>query len=97
MFFVDEEQFFLYKHDGKWKSHGRFCFVKPIASKQSDIYKPIKEEPLMGTIRYTNDQLASLGVNEGDVVCFRPESEYEFHVEHEKLYRMFTSQIAIKL
>jgi len=97
MFFVEEDQFFLYKHDDKWRSHGRFCFVKPIQTKQTDIYKPVSEEPLMGTIKYSNYELESMGINEGDEICFKPDSEYEFHVEQEKLYRMFTSQIAIKL
>lgn len=97
LFFVDEEQFFLYKHDREWRSHGRFCFVKPIPVTQGDIYKPSSEEPLIGIIKYGNSQLESMGVNAGDKVCFTPESEYEFHVEQEKLYRMFTNQIAIKL
>ncbi len=33
----------------------------------------------------------------GDKVCVHPESEYEFNVDGEKLYRMFTHQIAIVL
>lgn len=97
LFFVDEEQFFLYNHDGRWKSHGRFCFIKPIRVEQDDIYKPAKEQPLVGIVRYSNNELESMGICEGDKVCFKPESEYEFHVEQERLYRMFTSQIAVKL
>ena len=30
LFFVDYEQFFLYKHNDNWKSHSKYCFIKPI-------------------------------------------------------------------
>ena len=33
------------------------------------------EEPLMGVMKYSNDQLNELGVFNGDVICFQPESE----------------------
>ena len=56
LFFIDDDQFFLYKKEGKWKSHGKYCFVK-----------------------------------------FTPESEYEFTLEDEVLYRMFTNNITTVL
>jgi co-chaperonin GroES (HSP10) len=52
---------------------------------------------LVGEIKYSNDYLRSQNVNPGDKVCFKPESEYEFEVDGEKLYRMFDHQITIKL
>jgi co-chaperonin GroES (HSP10) len=52
---------------------------------------------LHGVIKYSNKQLEQLGVNEGDEVCFTPNSEYEFYVDEEKLYRMFTNNIALTL
>jgi hypothetical protein len=30
LFFIDYEQFFLYKSEGKWNAHDRYCFVKPL-------------------------------------------------------------------
>ena len=97
LFFIDEDQFFLFKKDGEWNTHSKYCFVKPIPMKDSFIDKSVKEEPLMGTMRYINDNLLSLGVKVGDEVCFTPESEYEFTVEGEKLYRVFDHQITIVL
>lgn len=97
IFFIEPDQFFLYKSDGDWHAHDRYCFVKPIPPTESYIMKPFKEEPLMGIMKYTNEELSRLGVNNGDKVCFHPESEYEFNVDGEKLYRMFTHQIAIVL
>ena len=44
-----------------------------------------------------NKYLSSQGVNPGDRISFKPESEYEFTVDDEKLYRMYDHQITIKL
>ena len=97
IFLIDTDQFFLYKKGSTWNSYDRYCFVKPIPATESYIKKPFSEEPLMGVMRYPNDYLMSKGINEGDLVCFRPDSEYEFDVDGEKLYRIFDHQITIKL
>jgi hypothetical protein len=95
LFMVDTDQFFLYKKD-KWYSHDRYCFVAPIEADNTDIYKGCKYEPLHGVMRYPNDYLLSQGVKEGDKVCFKPNSEYEFTVDGELLYRVLDHQITIK-
>lgn len=97
IFFVEPDQFYMYKHDGRWYTHGRFCFVKPIPAIESYIKKPFTNEPLMGIMVYPNDYLVTQGVQEGDTVCFKPDSEYEFDVDGEKLYRIFDHQITMKL
>lgn len=97
LFFIETEQFFMYKRDDKWYSYDRYCFVKPIAATDSYIKKPFSEEPLMGIMKYPNEYLLTQGIKEGDLVCFSPDSEYEFTVDEEKLYRMFDHQITIKL
>lgn len=55
------------------------------------------EEMLFGTIRYSNDELNKLGIKEGDEVIYEPEVEYEFYIDGERLYRLFTGNIAVKL
>jgi hypothetical protein len=97
LFFVEPDQFYMYNDGEKWNTHGRYCFTKPISVEDSYIYKPLTEEPLMGEMRYTNKYLRSQGISEGDKICFKPESEYEFEVDGEKLYRMFDHQITVKL
>ena len=97
LFFVDNEQFFLYKKDSEWISHDRYCFVKPVEKEESFISKLGTEEPLVGIMKYPNKYLSSQGVNKGDKISFKPESEYEFMVDDEKLYRMYDHQITIKL
>ncbi len=93
LFFVDLDQFFLFKHNNKWKSHSKYCFVKPLPVKKSFLAKQGKYERLQGTIKYINKELEMLGVSAGDTVIYTPESEYEFTVEDELLYRMFTNNI----
>jgi hypothetical protein len=97
LFFIETEQFFLYKQGGKWKSYDRYCFVKPIPATESYIKKPFSEEPLMAEMKYPNEYLLSQGIKQGDLVCFAPDSEYEFTIDDEKLYRMYDHQITIKL
>lgn len=97
LFFIDEEQYFAYHNGEKWNSVNRYCFVKPIPVEDSYIYKPLSEEPLIGMIKYPNKYLVQQGVNEGCKVTFKPESEYEFNIDGEKLYRMFDHQITMML
>ena len=96
-FFIEIDQFFLYKKGSTWNAYDRYCFVKPIATIDSYIKKPFTKEPLMAVMKYPNEYLISQGINIGDLVCFAPDTEYEFEVDGEKLYRMYDNQITIKL
>ena len=97
IFFIDSEQFFMYKKNNKWHSYDRYCFVEPISPENSFIMKPTREEPLMGIMRYPNKYLKSKGIEKGDKVSFTPDSEYEFRLEDKKLYRIYDHQITMKL
>jgi co-chaperonin GroES (HSP10) len=98
LFIVDFDQFFLYKKGDEWKAFDKYCFVKPIKKKDSYIIgSGVKEEPLHGELVYLNDQLVELGLEKGDNICFEPFSEYMFDIEGQKLLRMYTSNITIKL
>ena len=97
LFFIEHDQFFMYKQDDVWYCHDRYCFVKPVEKKESFISKLGTEEPLVGIMKYPNKYLSSQGVVSGDKISFKPDSEYEFMVDDEKLYRMYDHQITIKL
>jgi hypothetical protein len=93
LFLVDNDQFFMY-HNGKtWTAHDRYCFVQPLPPEESIIFKGESEHPLVGIMRYPNEYLLRKCVNSGDKISFSPDSEYEFYVDGEKLYRMFDHQI----
>ncbi len=83
MYACSPEQIYMY---GENNTHLDYCFVKPILS--DSIFSLTKEKPLMGVLKYGNKGLVELGVNEGDLVSFRPSSEFEFIVDGELLYCM---------
>lgn len=97
LFFIEPDQFFMFHNGEEWMSHDRYCFIMPIPAIDTYISKPLSEEPLMGQMKYPNEYLISKGIKSGDIVCFKPDSEYEFEVDGEKLYRMYDHQITIKL
>jgi len=91
---VREDQIFSYKRNNKWSAIKGFCFVKPIH--QDSKFDIDKEKPLTGIMKLTNDELISYGINNGDLVGFLPNSEYEFVIDGERLYRVMTNFISIK-
>ena len=97
LFLIDYDQFFLYKHGGRWQCADPYCFIKPVDKIEEDLKTKSTEQDLIGIVRYGNTTLTEKGIKEGDVVSFQPESEYEFIIEGEKLYRMFTKNICILL
>lgn len=94
-YIVELEQIYLFKHKDKWKSVGDYCFVKPIEKEKDILMSLEKHKDLQGVIVYGNKGLEKLDVYEGDNVLFTPESEYEFEIDGEVLYRMKTKDICV--
>ena len=92
-YIVNKDQIFAYKKNNKWECLPEYCFVKPIY--KDDKWALKTDENLSGVLTYSNKGLDSLGVSIGDVVGFTPESEYEFEIEGEKLYRILSNHITI--
>ena len=90
---VNPDQIFAYKRDGEWNCLPEYCFVKPLYKEDDWALKT--DENLKGILTYSNDTLGSLGLSYGDTVGFTPNSEYEFNINGEKLYRILSSQITI--
>jgi len=93
-YFVSDDQLYIYKHNEEWKSLDDYCFVKPIAN--DDMFSLEKEKPLVGIVKYSNDILKSVGIKAGDKVGFIPNSEFEFIIDGERVYRVRTKVITIK-
>ena len=93
LYFVKSDQIFLYKRNNKWEAPKGFCFVKPI--KSTDILNNEKEQPLRGIIKHVDSDLSRL-IEKEDLIGFTPNSEYEFIVDGERMYRVFTHSISIK-
>ena len=88
-YIISQDQIFLYKTFWQWKTIPGFCWVKPI--KNFNKLDVNQEQPLMGIIEY-----ADKGFNKGDLVGFTPNSEYEFVINGQKLYRVLSKFITIK-
>ena len=95
LFFVDEERFFMYKNKNGWNAYGKYCFIKPSEKEDYYLMSHDVEQPLIGYVKYANKELNSFGVYNGDKVSFKPDREYEFNIDGEKLYRMFTNDITM--
>lgn len=95
IFLVYPDQYFMYKRGGEWNTVDRFCFVKPVSVMNT--LNPGKNEPLHGEMVYENEYLREKGVSRGDIVTFTPDSEYEFNVDGEILYRVFDHQVTAVL
>jgi len=93
-YFCFSDQIFLYKRSGKWYTPPGFCFVKPI--KSTNNLTEDKEEPLMGVLKHLGSYLKSFGLQNNDLIGFTPNSEYEFVIDNEKLYRVPLNSISIK-
>ena len=88
-YIVNPDQIFLYKQNNIWKVPKGFCWVQPIKNKNK--YSSSKEQDNVGIIKYSDGTF-----NTGDLVGFTPISTYEFIIEGEKLYRVYTKFITIK-
>ena len=88
-YFINHDQIFLYKRKDEWIAPKGYCFVKPLRAKNP--FNIDMERPLQGIVKYSDGT-----VKEGDLVGFRPKSEYEFIVDGERLYRVLSNFITIK-
>ena len=89
-YFITQDQIFLYKRSDKWKAPKGYCFIKPLKETDDPLDVNI-ERPLIGIVKYSDGT-----GKEGDLVGFRPSSEYEFVINNERLYRVLSNFITIK-
>ena len=88
-YLVQPDQIFLYKRNKDWQAVKGYCFAAPV--KSTEKLSTEKEKPLMGIVKYTDGT-----VEKGDLIGFRPSSEYEFIIDGQKLYRLLSQFITIK-
>ena len=88
-YFINHDQIFLYKRGNNWIAPKGYCFVKPL--KAIDKFNVDQEKPLQGIVKYSDGT-----VNINELIGFTPNSEYEFIVDSERLYRVLSKFITIK-
>ena len=93
-FFCAPDQIYLYGKEGCWKSFGDRCFISPIVD--TDSFTTDKERKLIGILKYGNSSLNAIEINPGDLVGYKPDGEFEFVIDDERLYCMKSNDIVIK-
>tara|TARA_R110000822_G_scaffold45861_9_gene122430 strand:- start:1294 stop:1887 length:594 start_codon:yes stop_codon:yes gene_type:complete len=88
VYLVQPDQVYAYKRNGKWKALEGFIFVAPI--KETKMFSLDSEKPLIGVIKHSNGEF-----EEGQMIGFRPNSEYEFIIDGQRLFRVPTNSITI--
>ena len=88
-YIVNYDQIFLYKRYNDWITPKGYCFIKPL--KAIDQFNIESEKPLQGIIKYSDGTF-----EKEELVGFTPNSEYEFIIDNERLYRVYTKFITIK-
>ena len=95
MYLCSLDQIYLYKKESEdWITFGDRCFVKPICS--TNEFDTNLEEPHIGIVKYDNKKLNSIGIKNEMLVTFKPESEFEFIVDNQRLYCMKSNNIVVK-
>ena len=87
-YIISEDQIYLYKKEN-WTAMPGYSFVKPLMS--IDRLKNETERPLVGIIKYSDGTFKN-----NELVGFTPNSEFEFIVDGERLYRVLNKFITIK-
>ena len=103
IYYIPITEIFMVKRQGAsdWEAIDPYVFVKPLQAQKKtlkngleimeDSYKDMKN--LMGTISYSNKTLLYSGIQEGDLITFQEDSEFEFEINGEIHYRMKTQDI----
>ena len=93
-YLVNYDQIFLLKYkvsygDNEWHAPQGYCFIKPL--KAVNQFNIDLERPNMGIVKYSDGT-----VKEGDIVGYKPNTNSEFIVDGERLYRVLSNLITIK-
>jgi co-chaperonin GroES (HSP10) len=94
LYFCAVDQIYLYKNKTGWHSFNDRCFIIPIKDKESLTLE--KEQSLIGILKYGNSSLEALNISPGDLVGYKPNSEWEFLIDGKRLYCMKSNDIVIK-
>ena len=94
MYFCQPDQMYLCKNKDSWKSIGERCFIAPIES--TDQFSLDKERKCVGILKIGNSSLEALKINEGDLVSYKDNREFEFIVDNQRMYCMESNDILLK-
>lgn len=98
---TDWHMCYAVERNGEFMALDGLCFVKPIKKKKYETSLEIanNEVELEGIAEmvYSCPKLEAQGIKKGDKVTYEKDSEYEFPIDGEKYYRMFSDWITGKV
>lgn len=106
-YFVPLTEVFMYKRgNNDWKAIAPYCFVEPIEHEDnsnsliklidtSETHKGMIRN--IGFMRYSNQILNNYNINDGDLIAFSDNSEYEFIIDNKLYYKMSVKDILGKI
>ena len=84
-----QDQIFAFNKGDGWIALEDYCFIKPIKREIKGFQMDFDvNEHQKGVVRFSNPILESQGIQVGDTVLFDSNSEYEFNIDGEVLYKM---------
>lgn len=98
LYYVPLTEIFMIKRGDIWRAFTPFVFVKPIIQEVNILsFDQTRSTEHTGVIKYSNEDLINNNIKEGDVVGFNKNSEYQFNIDGEILYKMTTPDILLKI
>lgn len=89
IYFVEKERIYAYYRDSKENVLDGYCFVTPIKREEEGFqYSTRAEKELIGKVALVSKGAIEQGIGVGEVVAFKPDSEYEFNIDGKKHYRI---------
>ena len=95
LYLVDKSRIYLVKKGNNYISFDDYCFVSPKGEENMEVSLGAYELH-KGTVKYSNKNISDQGIDVGMEVGYTKDSEYEFEIDGELLYRMKRKDICIK-
>ena len=95
LFEVAKDLIFLIIKNGEYISVDDFCFIKPIF--KTERWLGEVEQKHIGIVKFSNRMLEKILVFKDDLITFMKDSEYQFEINNEILYRMRIENILAKI
>lgn len=108
LYFVPLTEIFMFKRgDNEWEALDPFCFIKPIKYENKKVGNLLIYDNTTGShkdkvknigeVKFLNKEMKAAGISIGDKIVFSNNSEYEFNINGEILYKMSTRDILAKI
>jgi hypothetical protein len=89
IYYVEKDRIYMYYRNDSEMVMSGYCFVRPILRSGDGFeYSTRAEKELIGEVVIPSKDAISEGIGVGHVVAFKPDSEYEFKIGGERVYRV---------